>query len=59
MDGLEELKTKLTDYDVSIAFYREELDIDPGYIIINYIPPSISGVKRGMLLNGNRTIKHR
>ena len=46
-DGLEELKTKLSDKAVFVAFYREEVEVDPGYIIINYIPPSISGVRRG------------
>ena len=48
MDGLEELKNKIYDVDeVFIAFYREEVDLDPGYVLINYIPPSVSGVKRG------------
>ncbi|KAF9478270.1 hypothetical protein BDN70DRAFT_880130 [Pholiota conissans] len=56
MDGLEELKTKLSDDDVFIAFYREELDVDPGYILINYIPPSISGVKRARTLVHSRRV---
>ena len=48
MDGLEELKNKIYDVDeVFIAFYREEVDLDPSYVLINYIPPSVSGVKRG------------
>ncbi|CAA7269283.1 unnamed protein product [Cyclocybe aegerita] len=50
-DGLEELKTKLPDVDeVFIAFYREERDVDPGYIIINYVPPCISSVRRARAL---------
>ncbi|KAF8972610.1 hypothetical protein BDZ97DRAFT_1913112 [Flammula alnicola] len=55
-DGLEELKTKLSDYEVFIAFYREEIDLKPGYIIINYIPPSISGVKRARALIHSRRV---
>ena len=47
-EGLEELKTKLADLDqIFFAFYHEEIDVDPGYIIINYIPPSVSAVRRG------------
>ena len=46
--GLHELKSRVDDLDrVFIAFYREELEVEPGFIIINYIPPSVSGVKRG------------
>lgn len=45
------MKTKFYDLDqVYVAFYREEVDVDPGYILINYIPPSVSGVKRGTQL---------
>lgn len=48
MDGLEELKTKIYDVDeVFIAFYREEVGLDPGYVLISYIPPSVSGVRKG------------
>ena len=51
-EGLEELKNKISDLDkVYIAFYREEHhdeDDDPGYIIINYIAPSTSSIKRGI-----------
>jgi hypothetical protein len=47
-EGLEELKNKIDDLDkVFIGFYHEEYERDPGYVIINYIPPSTSGVKRG------------
>lgn len=47
-EGLEELKSKIDDLDqVFIAFYREEIDVEPGFIVINYIPSSISGVRRG------------
>lgn len=50
VEGLEELKTRLSDlHNVFIAFYREEVDVDAGYVIINYIPSSISEVKRGAL----------
>jgi len=46
--GLEEMKMKIIDLDqVYIAFYREEVGADPGYLIINYIPTSVSGVRRG------------
>ncbi|KIM44913.1 hypothetical protein M413DRAFT_442886 [Hebeloma cylindrosporum] len=55
-DGLEELKTKLSNDKVFFAFYREELDSEPGYIIINYIPPSVSGVRRARALVHSRRI---
>lgn len=57
MDGLEELKTKIYDVDeVFIAFYREEVDLDPIYVLINYIPPSVSGVKRARALVHSRRV---
>ncbi|KDR67941.1 hypothetical protein GALMADRAFT_257443 [Galerina marginata CBS 339.88] len=56
-EGLEELKTKLADLnEVFIAFYCEELDVDPGFIIINYIPPHVLGVKRARALVHSRRV---
>ncbi|KAF8159749.1 hypothetical protein B0H34DRAFT_704656 [Crassisporium funariophilum] len=56
-EGLEEMKTKLSDLnEVYIAFYREERGHNPGYIVINYIPPSISGVKRARALVHSRRV---
>jgi MAP7 domain-containing protein 1 len=47
--SLDELKNKVDDLDnVFIAFYREGYELDPGYVIINYIPPSTSAVKKGI-----------
>ncbi|KAF9523048.1 hypothetical protein CPB83DRAFT_65312 [Crepidotus variabilis] len=55
--GLEEMKTKISSLeDVFIAFYREELENDPGYIIINYVPPTISAVKRAKVLVHSRRV---
>ncbi|PPQ94645.1 hypothetical protein CVT25_009376 [Psilocybe cyanescens] len=55
--GLEEMKTQLSDlHRVFIAFYREEVDADPGYIVINYIPTAVSGVKRARALVHSRRI---
>ncbi|TFK39349.1 hypothetical protein BDQ12DRAFT_51114 [Crucibulum laeve] len=57
LDGLEELKTKIYDKErVFIAFYREEVDVNPRDIIINYIPLSISGVKRARALVHSRRV---
>ncbi|KAG2011525.1 hypothetical protein CC2G_011629 [Coprinopsis cinerea AmutBmut pab1-1] len=54
-EGLEELKTKIYDLDkVFVAFYREENEPNPGYILINYIPVGISGVKRARALVHSR-----
>ncbi|KAH9479616.1 hypothetical protein JR316_0008211 [Psilocybe cubensis] len=51
------MKTRLSDLNkVFIAFYREEEDVDPGYIIINYIPTTVSGVKRARALVHSRRI---
>ncbi|TFK18450.1 hypothetical protein FA15DRAFT_675277 [Coprinopsis marcescibilis] len=56
-DGLEELKNKIYDLDkVFVAFYREEVDINPGYILINFIPLGITGVKRARALVHSRRI---
>lgn len=51
-DGLEEMKTRMYDLErVFVAFYREEFgEGDDGYVLINYIPPSIPAVKRGASL---------
>ncbi|KAF5316517.1 hypothetical protein D9619_006165 [Psilocybe cf. subviscida] len=45
-NGLEELKTKLVDNKVYIGFYRQEDVHHPSYIIINYVPASIVGLRR-------------
>lgn len=43
------MKTKLYDLEqVFVAFYREELEENPGFILINYIPASTTHVRRGM-----------
>jgi len=50
--GLEELKTKIPDLNsIYIAFYREEADVNPAFLLINYIPPSASPVQRGTTRN--------
>ncbi|KAF9054328.1 hypothetical protein BJ165DRAFT_1437958 [Panaeolus papilionaceus] len=55
--GLEELKTRISDLDeIFIAFYREEVDVDPGFIILNYIPSHVSPVKRARALVHSRRI---
>ncbi|KAG6827703.1 hypothetical protein H0H92_010704 [Tricholoma furcatifolium] len=45
--GLRELKRSIEDPEqVHIGFYREEVDVEPGFVVINYIPPSIPAVKK-------------
>jgi len=58
--GLPELKSKILDDldQVFIGFYREEAElVNPGFILINYIPHSVSSVRRGMC--SRRCIKRR
>ena len=46
--GISELKNKIDDLEqVYIAFCREQVDLEPAFLLINYIPASVSGVKRG------------
>ncbi|KAH6916207.1 hypothetical protein BKA70DRAFT_1092797, partial [Coprinopsis sp. MPI-PUGE-AT-0042] len=57
LDGLEELKTKIYDLNrVFVAFYRMETEFGVGYILLNYIPPCISGVRRARALVHSRRI---
>ncbi|KAF5335930.1 hypothetical protein D9611_006249 [Ephemerocybe angulata] len=40
-EGLEQLKDNIYDLEqIFVAFYRQEVDGNPGYILIAYIPPS-------------------
>jgi hypothetical protein len=46
--GIAELKNKINDiHRVYIAFCREQVNMEPVFLLINYIPPSVSGVQRG------------
>ena len=43
------MKNKFYDLDqIFVAFYREELEENPGYVLINYIPASTTHVQRGL-----------
>ncbi|KAG6841083.1 hypothetical protein C0991_001991 [Blastosporella zonata] len=45
--GLRELKRSIEDPEqVHIGFYREEIDVEPGLVVINYIPSSTPAVKK-------------
>jgi hypothetical protein len=42
------LKNKIDDLQqVYIAFCREQVNMEPTFLLINYIPPCVSGVRRG------------
>lgn len=46
--GVAELKNKIDDLkQVYFAFCREQVDLKPAFLLISYIPDSVSGVKRG------------
>jgi MAP7 domain-containing protein 1 len=46
--GVAELKNKINNLEqVYIAFCRETVDLESAFLLINYIPASVSGVKRG------------
>jgi MAP7 domain-containing protein 1 len=46
--GMAELKNKIDDLQqVYIAFCREQVNMEPTFLLINYIPPCVSGVRRG------------
>ncbi|KAJ7695178.1 hypothetical protein B0H17DRAFT_1329808 [Mycena rosella] len=51
-DGLPELKSKIEDLQVYIAFYRDRND----FILLNIIPEVVSGVKRARALVHSRRI---
>ncbi|KAF9268966.1 hypothetical protein L218DRAFT_410550 [Marasmius fiardii PR-910] len=54
---LSELKSQLTDLSqVYIAFYREQVKLNPGFVLINYIPTTVSGVRRARALVHSRRI---
>ncbi|KAG6884631.1 hypothetical protein C0993_009436 [Termitomyces sp. T159_Od127] len=45
--GLRELKHSIEDQEqVHIGFYREENALEPGFVVINYIPTSTAAVKK-------------
>lgn len=49
-DGLSGLKSRILGDEteqVYFGFYREEIKARPGFVVVNYIPPSVSGVRRG------------
>ncbi|KAJ3755102.1 hypothetical protein EV360DRAFT_50382 [Lentinula raphanica] len=55
--GLPELKQSLEDLSVvHIAFYHEEAQSKPGFVLINYIPSSISGIRRARALVQSRRV---
>ncbi|KAF8074753.1 hypothetical protein FPV67DRAFT_1474871 [Lyophyllum atratum] len=55
--GLRELKRSIEDPEqVHIGFYREEIDVEPGFVVINYIPPSIPAVKKARALVHSRRV---
>ncbi|RDB20919.1 hypothetical protein Hypma_011949 [Hypsizygus marmoreus] len=55
--GLAELKRSIQDLEqVYIAFYREEVDVEPGFLLINYIPASLPAVKRARALVHSRRV---
>ncbi|KAF9078046.1 hypothetical protein BDP27DRAFT_1253044 [Rhodocollybia butyracea] len=55
--GLPELKQAFEDLSaVHIAFYHEEVPSKPGYVLINYIPPQMSGVRRARALVQSRRV---
>ncbi|KAL0579278.1 hypothetical protein V5O48_002732 [Marasmius crinis-equi] len=54
---LPELKSHLTDLtQVYIGFYHEALNTHSGFVLINYIPTTISGVRRARALVHSRRI---
>ncbi|GLB43431.1 hypothetical protein LshimejAT787_1303320 [Lyophyllum shimeji] len=55
--GLRELKRSIEDPEqVHIGLYREEIDVEPGFVLINYIPPSIPAVKKARALVHSRRV---
>ncbi|KAF5383584.1 hypothetical protein D9615_003705 [Tricholomella constricta] len=55
--GLRELKRSIEDPEqVHIGFYREEVDGEPGFVVINYIPTSIPAVKKARALVHSRRV---
>ncbi|KAG6906691.1 hypothetical protein DXG01_012561 [Tephrocybe rancida] len=55
--GLRELKRSIEDPEqVHIGFYREEIDVEPGLVVINYIPHSIPAVKKARALVHSRRV---
>ncbi|KAI3619655.1 enoyl-hydratase carnithine racemase [Moniliophthora roreri] len=54
---LSELKHYITDLEqVYIAFYHEAGKANPGFVLINYIPASVSGVRRARALVHSRRV---
>ncbi|KAG6856571.1 hypothetical protein H0H87_003071 [Tephrocybe sp. NHM501043] len=55
--GLRELKRSIEDPEqVHIGFYREEIDVEPGLVVINYIPSSTAAVKKARALVHSRRV---
>ncbi|KAF9049344.1 hypothetical protein BDZ89DRAFT_1089099 [Hymenopellis radicata] len=58
-DGLSGLKSRILNEEteqVYFGFYREETKVRPGFVVVNYIPPSVSGVRRARALVHSRRI---
>lgn len=55
--GVAELKNKIDDLkQVYFAFCREQVDLKPAFLLISYIPDSVSGVKRARALVHSRRV---
>ncbi|KAG6850550.1 hypothetical protein H0H93_011749 [Arthromyces matolae] len=55
--GLRELKRSIEDLgQIHIGFYREEVEVDAGFAIINYVPASTPAVKKARALVHSRRV---